>query len=236
MEHRIYIGGGMKRIVLLLMVLVTGFTLSAQELSGIITKKGKPKKGLVVKLLGTNETTTTDKYGRFHFENAAPGDILQVDVTSRKAARIELSEARLLKVYIATSDFVLNNGRLEQRLPYTALAAEIANRGSVVEHDLIVASGMQRVSDLLKNFMTGVRVEQHMMGSHVTMRGPTSVMGSNEPLFVVDGMVYESLEEVDRVVPVEDIERLELNKEGTGWGARGGNGVIEITTVGSKRG
>ena len=104
MEHRIYIGGGMKRIVLLLMVLVTGFTLSAQELSGIITKKGKPKKGLVVKLLGTNETTTTDKYGRFYFKNAAPGDILQVDVTSRKAARIELSEARLLKVYIATSD------------------------------------------------------------------------------------------------------------------------------------
>ena len=225
----------MKRIVLLLMVLVTGFTLSAQELSGIITKKGKPKKGLVVRLLGSNETTMTDKYGRFHFDNAAPGDILQVDVTARKAARIQLSEARRLKVYIATSDFVLNNGKLEQRLPYTALAADVVGRGNMVEHDVIMASGMHRVSDLLKNFMTGVTVIQNQMTSHVTMRGPTSIAGENEPLFVVDGMVYESLDEVDRVIPVETIERVFLNKEGTGWGARGGNGVIEITTRGTDK-
>lgn len=65
------------------------------------------------------------------------------------------------------------------------------------------------------------------------MRGPSSIIGSNSPLFVVDGVVIESLEEVDRLVPVETIEKLVLNKEGTGWGARGGNGVIEITTLGS---
>jgi len=213
------------------MVLVTGFTLSAQELSGIITKKGKPKKGMVVKLLGTNETTTTDKYGRFHFDNAAPGDVLQVDITSRKAARMELSEARRLRIYIATSDFVLNNGKLEQRLPYTALAADVKSGGNLVEHDQIMASGMHRVSDLLKNFVTGVTVIQNQMTSHVTLRGPSSVMGENEPLFVVDGMIYDSLDEVDRVIPVESIERLFVNKEGVGWGARGGNGVIEITTL-----
>jgi hypothetical protein len=40
----------------------------------------------------------------------------------------------------------------------------------------------------------------------------------------------ESLDEVDRLIPVETIDKLVLNKEGTGYGARGGNGVIEITT------
>ena len=225
----------MKRIALLLMVLVAGLTISAQELSGVITKKGKAKRGLVVKMLGTNETTTTDKYGRFHFDNAAPGDILQINVTARKAARIEISEARRLRIYIATSDFVLNNGRIEMRMPYTALAADVVNRGTVVEHDQIMSSGMLQVSDILKNFMTGVRVEQQQMGSHVTMRGPASIVGSNEPLFVVDGIVYDSIDEVDRLIPVETIDRIVLNKEGTGWGARGGNGVIEITTRGSSR-
>jgi hypothetical protein len=224
----------MKRLFLIWTMMLACVTLSAQELSGIITKNGKPKKGLVVSILGTDQSVTTDKYGRFYFKNAAPGDVLQINVSSRKAARMELSEARRLRVYIAPSDFVYNNGRIEQRLPYTAIKSDAVVSGNMVMHDQIMSSGLQRVSDLLKSFMTGVRVEQTAVSSTVVMRGPGSVMGNTSPLFVVDGVVIESLEEVDRLVPVETIEKLVLNKEGTGWGARGGNGVIEITTIGSK--
>lgn len=223
----------MKKLALACIMVMTCVTLSAQELSGVITKNGKPKKGLVVSILGSDQSCTTDKYGRFYFKDAAPGEILQIDITSRKAARIELSEARRLKVYIAPSDFVYNNGRIEQRLPYTALRSANVVTGNTVMHDQIMSSGLQRVSDLLKSFMTGVRVEQTAVSSTVVMRGPGSIMGNTSPLFVVDGVVIESLEEVDRLVPVETIEKLVLNKEGTGWGARGGNGVIEITTIGS---
>ena len=223
----------MKRFLLLWMMIASCVAMSAQELSGVITKKGKPKKGLTVSILGSDESTTTDKYGRFYFKNAAPGEILQIDVTSRKAARIQLTESRRLRVYIAPSDFVYNNGRVELRMPYTALRSDAVVRGNIVEHEQIMSSGHQRVSDLLKSFMTGVRVEQTAMGSNVVMRGPGSVMGNTEPLFVVDGVVVESLDEVDRLVPVETIGKLVLNKEGAGWGARGGNGVIEITTLGA---
>lgn len=223
----------MKRFLLLWMMIASCVAMSAQELSGVITKKGKPKKGLTVSILGSDESTTTDKYGRFYFKNAAPGEILQIGVTSRKAARIQLTESRRLRVYIAPSDFVYNNGRVELRMPYTALRSDAVVRGNIVEHEQIMSSGLQRVSDLLKSFMTGVRVEQTAMGSNVVMRGPGSVMGNTEPLFVVDGVVVESLDEVDRLVPVETIGKLVLNKEGAGWGARGGNGVIEITTLGA---
>ena len=223
----------MKRFLLLWMMIASCVAMSAQELSGVITKKGKPKKGLTVSILGSDESTTTDKYGRFYFKNAAAGEILQIDVTSRKAARIQLTESRRLRVYIAPSDFVYNNGRVELRMPYTALRSDAVVRGNIVEHEQIMSSGLQRVSDLLKSFMTGVRVEQTAMGSNVVMRGPGSVMGNTEPLFVVDGVVVESLDEVDRLVPVETIGKLVLNKEGAGWGARGGNGVIEITTLGA---
>lgn len=223
----------MKRFLLLWMMIASCVAMSAQELSGVITKKGKPKKGLTVSILGSDESTTTDKYGRFYFKNAAPGEILQINVTARKAARIQLTESRRLRVYIAPSDFVYNNGRVELRMPYTALRSDAVVRGNIVEHEQIMSSGLQRVSDLLKSFMTGVRVEQTAMGSNVVMRGPGSVMGNTEPLFVVDGVVVESLDEVDRLVPVETIGKLVLNKEGAGWGARGGNGVIEITTLGA---
>ena len=223
----------MKRFALVWIMLMTCVAMSAQELSGVITKNGKPKKGLTVSILGSDESTTTDKYGRFYFKNAAPGEILQINVTARKAARIQLTESRRLRVYIAPSDFVYNNGRVELRMPYTALRSDAVVRGNIVEHEQIMSSGLQRVSDLLKSFMTGVRVEQTAMGSNVVMRGPGSVMGNTEPLFVVDGVVVESLDEVDRLVPVETIGKLVLNKEGAGWGARGGNGVIEITTLGA---
>ncbi len=223
----------MKRFALVWIMLMACVAMSAQELSGMITKNGKPKKGLTVSILGSDESTTTDKYGRFYFKNAAPGEILQINVTARKAARIQLTESRRLRVYIAPSDFVYNNGRVELRMPYTALRSDAVVRGNIVEHEQIMSSGLQRVSDLLKSFMTGVRVEQTAMGSNVVMRGPGSVMGNTEPLFVVDGVVVESLDEVDRLVPVETIGKLVLNKEGAGWGARGGNGVIEITTLGA---
>ena len=223
----------MKRFALVWILLMACVAMSAQELSGVITKNGKPKRGLTVSILGSDESTTTDKYGRFYFKNAAPGEILQINVTARKAARIQLTESRRLRVYIAPSDFVYNNGRVVLRMPYTALRSDAVVRGNIVEHEQIMSSGLQRVSDLLKSFMTGVRVEQTAMGSNVVMRGPGSVMGNTEPLFVVDGVVVESLDEVDRLVPVETIGKLVLNKEGAGWGARGGNGVIEITTLGA---
>ena len=68
----------MKRIVLLVLAVCASFTLMAQELSGIITKGGKPKKGLTVTLLNGGVKTTSDKYGRFYFQDAKPGDVLQV--------------------------------------------------------------------------------------------------------------------------------------------------------------
>lgn len=228
-------GKGMKKIVLLLLaVMMLCPVLEAQELSGVITRKGKPKKGLVVSISSSNETTTTDKYGRFYFKNAAPGDILQINVTKRKAARIEVSDARRLRVYIDPNDFVLNNGVLEQRLPYMALAsADTKLKGTVVEREQFIGSGLQKVTDILRHHMTGISVEQTFIGSTIRVRGVNSVGGDNSPLFVVDGVECPDVD-IDALLPVESIERIELHKDGSRWGARGANGVIEITTLGVK--
>lgn len=219
----------MKRLILLFVAILASFGMMAQELLGIITKGGKPRKGLVVSLLNGGQRTTTDKNGRFYFNDAKAGDVLQVNISSRKAARIPVSEARLLKIHIATSDFVLNNGTLEQRLPYTALS-NISFFGNVVEHEQIMQSGLLRVSDILRQFMTGVRVTQTFFESEIVVRGYNSVGSGNNPLFFIDGVEYAGTE-IDSIVPVETIKRIEVHKDGAQWGARGANGVIEITTI-----
>jgi len=202
--------------------------LMAQEMSGIITKGGKPKKGLTVMLRESGLTTTTDKFGRFYFEEAKPGDVLQVQVSSRKAARIPVSEARRLKIYIASTNFVLNNGVLEQRLPYTATSTE-SPQSNIIESEQIVDSGLHRVSDVLRQYLTGVTVSQTFYGSSIRVRGINSVTADNEPLFVIDGAYMTGID-IDAVIPVEAVKRIELHKDGARWGVAGANGVIEITT------
>ena len=219
----------MKRLLLIFVSILASYGMMAQQLSGIITKGGKPRKGLVVSLLNGGQRTTTDKNGRFYFNDAKAGDVLQVNISSRKAARNPVSEARLLKIHIATSDFVLNNGTLEQRLPYTALS-NISFFGNVVEHEQIMQSGLLRVSDILRQFMTGVRVTQTFFESEIVVRGYNSVGSGNNPLFFIDGVEYAGTE-IDSIVPVETIKRIEVHKDGAQWGARGANGVIEITTI-----
>ena len=219
----------MKRFWFLFVVQLLGCsTMIAQEMSGIITKDGKPQKGLVVTLRDNGLSTKTDKYGRFYFEEAKPNDILQVQVSSKKAARIPVSESRRMKIYIATSDFVFNNGVLEQRLPYMATSNN-PKQGNVVEYEQIASSGLHRVSDVLRQFLTGISVSQSYYGSSIRVRGINSTSADNEPLFVIDGS-YQTNVDIDAIVPVESVKRIELHKDGSLWGVAGANGVIEITT------
>lgn len=52
-----------------------------------------------------------------------------------------------------------------------------------------------------------------------------------EPLFVVDGTLYESSSEVDGVVSINDIDKVEIQKGWCSYGMKGANGVIIITTI-----
>ena len=55
----------MKRFLILMLTLLSGYTLMAQGLTGTVLKKGKPKKGVVVWLKKADKSATTDKEGRF---------------------------------------------------------------------------------------------------------------------------------------------------------------------------
>ena len=70
-----------------------------------------------------------------------------------------------------------------------------------------------------------------MNGDKITIRGGSSFDLDNEPLFVVDGTLYESSSEVDGVVSINDVDKVEIQKDGASYGMKGANGVIIITTI-----
>ena len=47
---------------------------------------------------------------------------------------------------------------------------------------------------------------------------------------MVDGVAMQGTD-IDAIVPVETVESIEVLKDGGGYGVRGANGVIVITTI-----
>ena len=78
----------------------------------------------------------------------------------------------------------------------------------------------------------GVQVQGSGPNAIVTIRGRTSIHGSNEPLFVINGQpISGGLQEASLIVPVQEIKAIRVlkNAEEVGiYGVRGANGVIEI--------
>ena len=66
-------------------------------------------------------------------------------------------------------------------------------------------------------------------GTSITIRGVNSILGSNEPLILVDGM---ETDDISHIQP-DMVERVDVLKDASTtalYGARGANGVILIVT------
>jgi TonB-dependent SusC/RagA subfamily outer membrane receptor len=91
-----------------------------------------------------------------------------------------------------------------------------------------------RAEELLAGRFPGVEVYRAPGGIAVRIRGSTSVYGSNEPLYVVDGMPIDPGPGGALVgINPADIEKIEVLKDAGStaqWGVRGANGVIVIKT------
>lgn len=106
--------------------------------------------------------------------------------------------------------------------------------GQVVTDSQWVGQNVGRAEELLAGRFPGVEVISAPNGVIVRIRGATTLYGSNEPLYVVDGMTIEPGPggALSGINPA-DIEKIEVLKDigATGqYGARGANGVVLIRT------
>lgn len=216
----------MNKFLLILVCILSSTTLMAQGLSGTVLKKGKPKKGIVVVLKKANKSVTTDKEGRFAFDSASPSDTLQIAASVKQDALVPVGNMHEMTISLNDKDFDVKDVDVERTLPYVQV---VASSGGV-NHDLIMRSGFKSVSEVLKNCVAGIVVNESMTGSSIRIRGINSINSSNEPLFVVDGIAMQTTD-IDAIVPVETVESIVVLKDGGGYGVRGANGVIEIKTL-----
>jgi TonB-dependent SusC/RagA subfamily outer membrane receptor len=92
-------------------------------------------------------------------------------------------------------------------------------------------SDLRELSDYLVR-ISGVTVSGSGSSTQVRVRGTSSFIGGNEPLFVLDGRIMGQSYNSVSFISVNDIESVRVLKGGdaAAYGARGANGVIEIIT------
>lgn len=106
--------------------------------------------------------------------------------------------------------------------------------GDGVSEDEVRQTRATHVEELLSGRVAGVRVVTHPGGGFsVRIRGTRSILGDNEPLYVVDGMPVDVGPRGMLGLSPWDVECIEVLKDAgsTGfYGVRGANGVVLITT------
>ena len=217
-----------KRLFLALCTSLFILTAVGQDFRGVIVNaKQRPLKGMKVWKKNTTESVKTDEMGVFSFSGLKPTDTLVVSISKKEEAVIPIGKMSQASLKIEKIFFILFDGQKDEKREYTKILRASYN-SNVLTREQIQKLSANNIYDLFKGgAIPGVTVN----GDKITIRGGSSFDLDNEPLFVVDGTLYESSSEVDGVVSINDIDKVEIQKDGAAYGMKGANGVIVITTI-----
>lgn len=219
--------------------------------TGVVTSAdgNEPVVGASVMIKGTRMGVVTDVNGKFRL-TGVPGSAKTLVVSSigMTTKELAISHKGQMKIVLATDEKVLDEvvvtalgiSRSEKTLGYSA---------TTVKNDEITGARTTNVADALSGKVAGVQVMSTSSDpgsvSNVVIRGFSSIMGDNQPLYVVDGVPLQSsmvsAKDMGKNVSTggisniasEDIASMTVLKGAAAtalYGSRAANGVILITT------
>lgn len=204
--------------------------------SGRITDNtGEGLVGVTIVVKGTKVRTTTDANGKYTIK-ANAGQTLVYSYIGYKRVEKKVTGSTL-NVELESVDNTLNEAVV---IGYgTVRKADLAGAVAVMDNKQFKDQPITQVSDALQGRVAGVQVlSDGTPGGDIKIRvrGSSSINKSNEPLYVVDGIVRES--GLEGINP-EDIQSLQVLKDASStaiYGARGANGVVLVQTKSGKAG
>ena len=239
----------------LLMALMVTFTFMAsaqnRTATGVVVDNIGPVIGAGVVVAGTNNGAITDVDGSFTLNNVPMGATIQVTCIGYQSveyvfdgtpANITLKEdSELLDEVVVTA---LGISREKKSLGYAV---------QDVKSDELTRGGSANLTDALQGKVAGLQISNSGTGvggsTRVIIRGSSSLSNNDQPLYVVDGVPYDTGgHDIDGQAGLwggtdrsggafdlnpEDIESISELKGPTAaalYGSRAGNGVILITT------
>ena len=196
---------------------------------------GDPVIGATIRVSGQDNGAVSDIDGNFVIR-ATQGATLQISYIGYRTA--EVSAAANVEVTLQTDAAQALNEVIV--IGYgTVRKADLAGSVSVMNDKAFKDQPITGLSEALQGRMSGVDVMQSGIpggGVKIRVRGIGSINRSNDPLYVVDGIVRESgLDGIN----TEDIESIQILKDASStaiYGSRGANGVVLVQTKTGKAG
>ncbi len=194
----------------------------------LLDRELKPKKGVKIYVNDPRKYTKTDKLGRFGLTDVEPDDSLTLELSKKEKIKIPVEGRLGIRIVLAgdgsananNDDELANTGfGYVKRREYTGVSSEISG-------ERLRATGSRDILGALKGLVPGLVISGTSGDRSVNIRGIKSLMLSNEPLYVVDGIVVSSIDHIS----LYDVDHVEVIKDGSQYGSRGANGAIVVTT------
>jgi TonB-linked SusC/RagA family outer membrane protein len=219
---------------------ISGKVLSAED--------GQPIIGATIKVKGTTAGTITNVDGEFKISLQGDAKNLVVSYVGMTTAEVQAvngmtvklqSDAKMIDEVVVTA---IGIKRSQKALGYSATAISSAD---------LTATGNRSALNALQGKVAGVEISSGSgapgASTRVVMRGATSLGGSNQPLYIIDGVpvsngqvggsnsINGGLDFGNRANDInpDDVESMTILKGGSAtalYGSRAASGVIIITT------
>lgn len=205
-------------------------------IKGVVTdSRGERLAGVTIMKKGSSRGTTTDIDGNYTLR-VAPGSTITFSSIGLKPQQWK-AQAGVHDVEMQDDNQLLDEVVV---VGYgTVRKADLAGSVSVLEGKAFEAQPVTSVSEAIQGRVAGVNVVSDGIPGgtvRINVRGANSINKSNEPLYVVDGLVRES--GLTGINP-DDIQSMQILKDASStaiYGSRGANGVVIITTKKGKVG
>ncbi|WP_299182197.1 TonB-dependent receptor [uncultured Aquimarina sp.] len=230
------------------------------NVSGTVTDKSNlPLPGVTVLVKGTTNGALTDFDGNYELQGVSIGDIIvfsyvgmqttqKIIVDSRQINVVMIPEATDLEQVV-----VIGYGQSRKK--------DLTSAISTISGDVLEKQVVTNIDQGIQGLVSGVTVTRSTGrpggAVSVRIRGTTSVTGSNEPLYIIDGVNVQNSESDSfnfsrfggtggqtAISPLSalnpnDIESITVLKDASAaaiYGAQSSNGVVLITTKRGKAG
>lgn len=220
-------------LTLVLVASVCTLSVAQSTISGTVQDSlSNPIIGAAVVVKGTNNGKITDENGAFTLQVAnAANTILKVTYSGFKDKEVAVLGRN--KITIQMSESSVGIGEVMVVGYGTSTKKEFTGASTQVDGEALEKLNIPRVDQALQGKVAGVAINTNSGspggGASIRIRG-LSTFGDNDPLILVDGVVYDS-EGLNALNP-NDIESINVLKDATAgiYGVRAANGVILITT------
>ncbi|MCF8246678.1 MAG: TonB-dependent receptor [Saprospiraceae bacterium] len=226
----------MARLFTLVICIFSFAIIGTAQITGTVTDaSGEPLIGATIALKGTADGTITELDGTYSI-NAREG-MLVFSFTGYESQEVPIEGKTQIDVVLQTANYNLSEIVV---VGYgTQKKADLTTAVVVIDEASIKNRPMASAAEALQGKAAGVQVVQPSgkPGGDIAVRvrGATSVLAGNEPLYVVDGVPTTDI----RGLNPSDIASMSVLKDASSaaiYGARAANGVVIITTKRGKEG